>query len=116
MVKQDNAHESLALSSHRRPSWRRETGAGKHPAAAIDVGARFGHTMIEFDAKLSKDGQIFCCTTTISSAPATAGASPASWPGANCWKADAGSWYSHEFKGEPRRCWPRLPNAVVSTA
>ena len=34
-------------------NWRRRT------PAAIDVGARYGHTMIEFDAKLSKDGQIF---------------------------------------------------------
>ena len=34
-------------------NWRRKI------PAAIDVGARYGHTMIEFDAKLSKDGEIF---------------------------------------------------------
>lgn len=33
--------------------------APENTLAAIDVGARYGHTMIEFDAKLSKDGQIF---------------------------------------------------------
>lgn len=33
--------------------------APENTLAAIDVGARYGHTMIEFDAKLSKDGEIF---------------------------------------------------------
>ena len=33
--------------------------APENTLAAIDTGARYGHTMIEFDAKLSKDGQIF---------------------------------------------------------
>jgi len=33
--------------------------APENTLAAIDVGARYGHTMIEFDAKLSQDGEIF---------------------------------------------------------
>ena len=33
--------------------------APENTLAAIDAGARYGHTMIEFDAKLSKDGEIF---------------------------------------------------------
>ncbi|SUG52865.1 glycerophosphoryl diester phosphodiesterase [Salmonella enterica subsp. arizonae] len=33
--------------------------APENTLAAINVGARYGHTMIEFDAKLSKDGEIF---------------------------------------------------------
>lgn len=33
--------------------------APENTLAAIDVGAHYGHTMIEFDAKLSKDGEIF---------------------------------------------------------
>lgn len=33
--------------------------APENTLAAIDVGAGYGHAMIEFDAKLSKDGQIF---------------------------------------------------------
>ncbi len=58
--------------------------APENTLAAIDVGARYGHTMIEFDAKLSKDGQIFCCMTIISNAPAMAGAWRASWRGTIC--------------------------------
>ena len=34
--------------------------APENTLAAIDVGAKYGHKMIEFDAKLSKDGEIFC--------------------------------------------------------
>lgn len=41
--------------------------------AAIDVGARYGHTMIEFDAKLSKDGEIFLLHDDNPNAPVTAG-------------------------------------------
>jgi len=33
--------------------------APENTLAAIDTGARYGHTMIEFDAKLSQDKQIF---------------------------------------------------------
>ena len=33
--------------------------APENTLAAIDMGAQYGHTMIEFDAKLSKDGEIF---------------------------------------------------------
>ena len=33
--------------------------APENTLAAIDVGAKWGHTIIEFDAKLSQDKQIF---------------------------------------------------------
>ncbi len=33
--------------------------ATENTLAAIDVGAKYGHSMIEFDAKLSQDQQIF---------------------------------------------------------
>ncbi|MDN6229008.1 MAG: glycerophosphodiester phosphodiesterase, partial [Enterobacterales bacterium] len=33
--------------------------APENTLAAIDIGAEYGHKMIEFDAKLSSDGQIF---------------------------------------------------------
>lgn len=49
--------------------------APENTPAAIDVGAKYGHKMIEFDAKLSKDGGSSCSMTTISNVPATAGAS-----------------------------------------
>ena len=58
--------------------------APENTLAAIDTGARYGHTMIEFDAKLSKDGRFFYCTMTISNAPATAGAWRANWRGTIC--------------------------------
>ena len=58
--------------------------APENTLAAIDVGARYGHTMIEFDAKLSKDGEIFLLHDDTSNAPATAGAWRASCRGAIC--------------------------------
>jgi glycerophosphoryl diester phosphodiesterase len=33
--------------------------APENTLAAIDTGARYGHTMIEFDAKLAQGGEIF---------------------------------------------------------
>lgn len=50
--------------------------APENTLAAIDIGAEYGHKMIEFDAKLSADGQIFCCTTIIWNVPLMVGASP----------------------------------------
>ena len=59
--------------------------APENTLAAIDVGARYGHTMIEFDAKLSKDGQIFLLRETIfRTHPAMAGAWRESWRGTIC--------------------------------
>ncbi|SXC54570.1 glycerophosphoryl diester phosphodiesterase [Klebsiella pneumoniae] len=58
--------------------------APENTLAAIDVGARYGHTMIEFDAKLSKDGQIFLLHDDNLEAPAMAGAWRESWRGTIC--------------------------------
>ncbi|MGJ8839631.1 glycerophosphodiester phosphodiesterase family protein, partial [Salmonella enterica subsp. enterica serovar Kentucky] len=45
------------------PPFVAHSGGGKlapeFSLAAFEVGARYGHTMIEFDAKLSKDGEVF---------------------------------------------------------
>ncbi|MGY5955034.1 glycerophosphodiester phosphodiesterase [Kosakonia sp. BK9b] len=75
--------------------------APENTLAAIDVGARFGHTMIEFDAKLSKDGQIFLLhddnLERTSNGWGVAG--ELAWN--DLLKVDAGGWYSGEFKGEP---------------
>ncbi|MDA6076651.1 glycerophosphodiester phosphodiesterase [Edwardsiella anguillarum] len=73
--------------------------APENTLAAIDVGASHGHTMIEFDAKLSADGQIFYCMTIRWSEPPTAGA----WRGAARERLvglDAGG-FSRRFAGEP---------------
>lgn len=75
--------------------------APENTLAAIDVGARYGHTMIEFDAKLSKDGQIFLLhddnLERTSNGWGVAG--ELSW--SDLLKVDAGGWFSGEFKGEP---------------
>ena len=76
--------------------------APENTLAAIDVGARYGHTMIEFDAKLSKDGQIFLLhddnLERTSNGWGVAG--ELAWD--DLLKVDAGSWFSREFKGEPQ--------------
>ncbi|WP_045854006.1 glycerophosphodiester phosphodiesterase [Raoultella terrigena] len=75
--------------------------APENTLAAIDTGARFGHTMIEFDAKLSKDGQIFLLhddnLERTSNGWGVAG--ELAWH--ELLNVDAGSWYGREFKGEP---------------
>ncbi|AMO46793.1 glycerophosphoryl diester phosphodiesterase [Kosakonia oryzendophytica] len=75
--------------------------APENTLAAIDVGARYGHTMIEFDAKLSKDGQIFLLhddnLERTSNGWGVAG--ELAWN--DLLKVDAGGWYGGKFKGEP---------------
>lgn len=75
--------------------------APENTLAAIDVGASFGHTMIEFDAKLSRDGQIFLLhDDTLERTSSGAGiAGELDWE--QLVKIDAGSWYSPEYAHEP---------------
>lgn len=74
--------------------------APENTLAAIDVGARYGHTMIEFDAKLSRDGQIFLLhdDTLERTSNGWGIAGDLDWD--DLLKVDVGSWYSGEFKGE----------------
>ncbi|POT55451.1 glycerophosphodiester phosphodiesterase [Citrobacter amalonaticus] len=75
--------------------------APENTLAAIEVGARYGHTMIEFDAKLSKDGEIFLLhddnLERTSNGWGVAG--ELNWQ--DLLRVDAGGWFSGEFKGEP---------------
>lgn len=75
--------------------------APENTLAAIDVGARYGHTMIEFDVKLSKDGEIFLLhddnLERTSNGWGVAG--ELAWQ--DLLRVDAGGWFSGEFKGEP---------------
>lgn len=75
--------------------------APENTLIAIDIGARFGHTMIEFDAKLSLDGQIFLLhdDTLERTSDASGIAGELNWE--QLAKIDAGSWFSSEFAGEP---------------
>ncbi|WP_024559787.1 glycerophosphodiester phosphodiesterase [Franconibacter pulveris 601] len=74
--------------------------APENTLVAIDVGARFGHAMIEFDAKLSRDGQIFLLhdDTLERTSNGWGVAGRLTWD--ELLKVDAGGWYSGEFKGE----------------
>ncbi len=87
------------------PSIVAHRGGGKlapeNTLAAIDTGARHGHTMIEFDVKLSQDRQIFLLhddtLERTSNGVGIAGALP--WQ--TLAQLDAGSWFSAQFNNEP---------------
>jgi glycerophosphoryl diester phosphodiesterase len=74
--------------------------APENTLAAIDTGARLGHSMIEFDAKLAQDGEIFLLHDD------TLNRTSNGWgvAGDLIWdklaQLDAGSWYSSSFTGE----------------
>ncbi|CUU22516.1 glycerophosphodiester phosphodiesterase [Duffyella gerundensis] len=74
--------------------------APENTLAAIDVGVRFGHTMIEFDVKLSQDGLPFLLhddtLDRTSSGYGVAGELP--WQTLKTF--DAGGWFSGEFASE----------------
>lgn len=75
--------------------------APENTLAAIDVGARFGHTMIEFDAKLSKDGQIFLLHDDNLERTSNGWGVAGDLAWGDLLKVDAGHWFSSKFKGEP---------------
>jgi glycerophosphoryl diester phosphodiesterase len=93
------------MSNWPYPSIVAHRGGGKlapeNTLAAIDVGARYGHTMIEFDAKLTRDGKIFLLhdDTLERTSNGWGIAGDLSWD--ELLNVDAGSWYSRQFKGEP---------------
>ncbi|WP_145515516.1 glycerophosphodiester phosphodiesterase [Yersinia aleksiciae] len=74
--------------------------APENTLAAIDVGARHGHKMIEFDAKLSQDGQIFLLhdDTLERTSNGWGIAGDLLWE--KLIQLDAGDWYSPKFRGE----------------
>ncbi|QDY40626.1 glycerophosphodiester phosphodiesterase [Candidatus Pantoea soli] len=75
--------------------------APENTLAAIDVGAKYGHTMIEFDAKLSEDKQIFLLHDDTLDRTSNGWGVAGSLPWHKLERLDAGSWYSGEFSGEP---------------
>lgn len=86
------------------PSIVAHRGGGKlapeNTLAAIDTGARYGHTMVEFDAKLSRDAHIFLLhddtLERTSNGQGIAGDLP--WP--QLAQLDAGSWFDAAFSQE----------------
>ncbi|WP_318374938.1 glycerophosphodiester phosphodiesterase [Enterobacter sp.] len=75
--------------------------APENTLAAIDTGARFGHTMIEFDVKLSQDGQIFLLHDDNLERTSNGWGMAGRLPWSDLLQVDAGSWFSRDFKGEP---------------
>ena len=75
--------------------------APENTLAAIDVGAKYGHTMIEFDAKLSQDKQIFLLhdDTLDRTSNGWGVAGDIAWQ--KLAQLDAGGWYSRDYAGEP---------------
>ncbi|WP_368913032.1 glycerophosphodiester phosphodiesterase [Providencia stuartii] len=74
--------------------------APENTLAAIDIGAKYGHTMIEFDAKLSHDDQIFLLhdDTLERTSDGHGIAGELNWEQLS--NIDAGSWYGPEFAKE----------------
>jgi len=74
--------------------------APENTLAAIDCGYRYGHTMIEFDAKLSADQQVFLLhDDTLNRTSHSRGvAGDMTWE--TLQQVDAGSWFSEQFAGE----------------
>ncbi|KFK92458.1 MULTISPECIES: glycerophosphodiester phosphodiesterase [unclassified Serratia (in: enterobacteria)] len=74
--------------------------APENTLAAIDVGARHGHKMIEFDAKLAQDGQIFLLHDDTLDRTSNGWGVAGDLPWEKLAQLDAGNWYSSAFKGE----------------
>lgn len=75
--------------------------APENTLAAIETGVRFGQKMIEIDAKLSADGQIFLLhdDTLERTSNGHGIAGQLTW--AELSRLDAGEWFSDNFTGEP---------------
>lgn len=74
--------------------------APENTLAAIDVGAHYGHKMIEFDAKLSQDGQIFLLHDDTLERTSNGWGVAGDLPWEKLIQLDVGDWYSAEFRGE----------------
>ncbi|EEQ12980.1 Glycerophosphoryl diester phosphodiesterase [Yersinia frederiksenii ATCC 33641] len=74
--------------------------APENTLAAIDVGASHGHKMIEFDAKLSQDGQIFLLHDDTLERTSNGWGVAGDLPWEKLVQLDAGDWYSSTFRGE----------------
>lgn len=74
--------------------------APENTLAAIDVGASLGHKMIEFDAKLSQDGQIFLLHDDTLERTSNGWGIAGELPWDKLVELDAGGWYGKQFAGE----------------
>lgn len=74
--------------------------APENTLAAIDTGARYGHTMIEFDAKLSRDAHIFLLHDDTLDRTSNGHGIAGEQPWHQLAQLDAGSWFATEFSNE----------------
>ncbi|QUG73974.1 glycerophosphodiester phosphodiesterase [Erwinia sp. E602] len=74
--------------------------APENTLAAIDLGARLGHRMIEFDAKLSQDGEIFLLHDDTLDRTSNGWGIAGELPWEKLLQLDAGEWFSGAFAGE----------------
>lgn len=87
------------------PSIVAHRGGGKlapeNTLAAIDTGAKYGHTMIEFDVKLSQDDRVFLLHDDTLDRTSNCWGVAGEMPWERLARLDAGSWFSRDFDGEP---------------
>lgn len=74
--------------------------APENTLAAIDVGAQLGHRMIEFDAKLSQDGEIFLLHDDTLDRTSNGWGIAGQLPWEKLVQLDAGSWFGSAFADE----------------
>lgn len=74
--------------------------APENTLAAIDTGARYGHTMIEFDAKLSQDEQIFLLHDDTLDRTSNGWGIAGELPWEKLAQLDAGGWFGRAFENE----------------
>ncbi|QKJ85263.1 glycerophosphoryl diester phosphodiesterase [Paramixta manurensis] len=74
--------------------------APENTLAAIDVGAHYGHTMIEFDAKLSQDNQIFLLHDDTLNRTSNGRGVAGELPWQRLVQLDAGGWFNPRFQHE----------------
>jgi glycerophosphoryl diester phosphodiesterase len=73
--------------------------APENTLEAIGVGARLGHTMIEFDAKLSADDVVFLLHDDDVDRTSDGHGAARTFTYAQLQQLDAGAWFSQEFAG-----------------
>lgn len=74
--------------------------APENTLAAIDVGAQLGHRMIEFDARLSQDGEIFLLHDETLNRTSNGRGVARDLPWSQLVQLDAGSWFGGVFSDE----------------
>ena len=74
--------------------------APENTLAGIDVGAKLGHTMIEFDVKLSQDGEIFLLHDDTLDRTSNGWGVAGQLPWEKLVQLDVGGWYGKDFAGE----------------